>query len=521
MYFTLSLIANLLNKYNPLYDNSIDEEKKFKQIEVISGKGSIKYNDNTLYIITRPNPTSFFEHSTEKHFFLCCGNRDFFKTCSILKCNCIVLPENTEMSVVINEIMNMISSLWEWNMDMERIISNDEGLQALIDCSEKFFHDPIIVMSKILHVLAYTKNIPATHPDINQTLQDGFFPKHMIQGLIENNYLQEAEHYHEIGYHYPPNYINCTKIIKVFSDNIYNIHTICLYGLSQVPNSEAMYYMRVLVSFIERMIQKAGKPLEKIDGGNSYIFADILDGNLSDKEIDSKMALIKWKRDSLYRIFCVKFRHYYFPYVQYTFNCIQSNPNFTGCFIYKEKIVFFQQMSVDDSSDDDLPIEELKAILSENNAYCGVSEEISMLTSLREAYTQAYVAGDFGNCIHKNDVVHKYRNYYAYHLLQLCGKETSIQNLYYKGLDKLINIDRKYGTNNIEILRSVLENERNITSIAYEMNMHRNSILYRIKKIESILKVSLDDPEIRLMLQFSLKILDMEQMEKKELAMSM
>lgn len=39
--------------------------------------------------------------------------------------------------------------------------------------------------------------------------------------------------------------------------------------------------------------------------------------------------------------------------------------------------------------------------------------------------------------------------------------------------------------------------------------MHRNSVIYRIQKIQDILALDLDDPDVRLRLMISFKILEM------------
>ena len=39
--------------------------------------------------------------------------------------------------------------------------------------------------------------------------------------------------------------------------------------------------------------------------------------------------------------------------------------------------------------------------------------------------------------------------------------------------------------------------------------MHRNSIIYRLRKIQDMLEIDLDDPDVRLRLMISFKILEM------------
>ena len=44
---------------------------------------------------------------------------------------------------------------------------------------------------------------------------------------------------------------------------------------------------------------------------------------------------------------------------------------------------------------------------------------------------------------------------------------------------------------------------------AKRMHMHRNSIIYRLQKIQDVLELDLDDPDVRLRLMISFRILEM------------
>ena len=70
---------------------------------------------------------------------------------------------------------------------------------------------------------------------------------------------------------------------------------------------------------------------------------------------------------------------------------------------------------------------------------------------------------------------------------------------------------RKGKTEPYDTLKTFLESERSIQRTATEMYAHRNTITYRLGKIQSILKEDLDDPELRMYLLLSMMILEMQQ----------
>ena len=74
----------------------------------------------------------------------------------------------------------------------------------------------------------------------------------------------------------------------------------------------------------------------------------------------------------------------------------------------------------------------------------------------------------------------------------------------------LLDYDRKHGTSYFLTLRTFLANERSMPQSAQEMIIHRTTLIYRLKKIQAITGLDLDDPDQRLYLLLSFRILEAE-----------
>lgn len=72
-------------------------------------------------------------------------------------------------------------------------------------------------------------------------------------------------------------------------------------------------------------------------------------------------------------------------------------------------------------------------------------------------------------------------------------------------LYKLIAYDQKNHLNLLQTLSSYLENHQNIAATARTLYIHRNTLIYRIERIEAILGVDITEPNIALSLQLALK----------------
>ena len=75
-------------------------------------------------------------------------------------------------------------------------------------------------------------------------------------------------------------------------------------------------------------------------------------------------------------------------------------------------------------------------------------------------------------------------------------------------LTALMEYDAANDTQYFDTLRVYLLEERNIPRASEKLIIHRTTLLYRLRKIESLVTLNLDDPWRRLYLMLSLKILD-------------
>ena len=71
--------------------------------------------------------------------------------------------------------------------------------------------------------------------------------------------------------------------------------------------------------------------------------------------------------------------------------------------------------------------------------------------------------------------------------------------------------DQENNTPYFETLRQYLLLERDIPKTAEMLIIHRSTLLYRLKKIQSIINLDLEDPWQRLQLMLSLWILEKEE----------
>ena len=145
--------------------------------------------------------------------------------------------------------------------------------------------------------------------------------------------------------------------------------------------------------------------------------------------------------------------------------------------------------------------------------YAGISSPVNDLRELHIAYYQAEIALNQAFRLRSEKWIIPFQDcvldYLATHL------DSPLQPLHLVSpeLIRLMEHDRQNGTQFFETLRTYLLLERDIPKTAQALIIHRTTLLYRLKKLQALAPVNLDDPAQRLYLMLSLWLLDQKGQE--------
>jgi purine catabolism regulator len=92
-----------------------------------------------------------------------------------------------------------------------------------------------------------------------------------------------------------------------------------------------------------------------------------------------------------------------------------------------------------------------------------------------------------------------------YRVLHALRDSAELRTFYEQTLGRVVEYDRRTGQNWIETLEEYFACHGNLSQAAQRLQLHRNALIYRIRRIEEVGGVDLEDPECRLSLQVALK----------------
>jgi purine catabolism regulator len=138
----------------------------------------------------------------------------------------------------------------------------------------------------------------------------------------------------------------------------------------------------------------------------------------------------------------------------------------------------------------------------------GMSRPAEGIASLREAYREAKDSVSIANELGDHEKTTYYGDLKLYQLL-LALKERSLDHLkrfYDESLRPLMDHDSRKQGDLVRTLNGFFEANGNLAKAAVDLDVHRNTLVYRLERISELTELDLNDPDNRLILHLALKI---------------
>src|SRR5919108_315909 len=135
----------------------------------------------------------------------------------------------------------------------------------------------------------------------------------------------------------------------------------------------------------------------------------------------------------------------------------------------------------------------------------GASRPHVGLRGLPNATLEAREALRIGRRVYGVGRLTAYSDLGLYRVLHALRDTTELRTFFDQTLGSLVEYDRKTGQNWIETLEVFFACHGNLSETAERLDLHRNTLLYRIGRLEEIGGFDLDDPQNPLSLQVALQ----------------
>ncbi|MEW9667439.1 PucR family transcriptional regulator [Ammoniphilus sp. 3BR4] len=136
----------------------------------------------------------------------------------------------------------------------------------------------------------------------------------------------------------------------------------------------------------------------------------------------------------------------------------------------------------------------------------GIGENHAGIKTFQESFNDARVALEIGTRQKGPGQRSTYANTGIYRALLSLSSNPDMQELTLSAIGSLIDYDQQRGLDLANTLIAYIRNQGNVSQTSRALSLHRQSLLYRLRKIESLTGRSLEDPEDLFLLDLSMKL---------------
>lgn len=228
---------------------------------------------------------------------------------------------------------------------------------------------------------------------------------------------------------------------------------------------------------------------------HEHFMIDILQGTLTDKQlITNQLKSLGWKEQGEYRMLGVQLKGDVEAFKRNVLIMLTDGWDAHG-FLYNDLllIVYNEQPQKYNRL-----LECLNRNLELFHRWGVLSEAFSCFSNMSRYYRQIQIVMD-GEHPNKAQLM-LYEDFYLVHRERLLLAEIPL----YRPVERLWEYDRQHGSEYCNTLFQYIVQERNTVQTAKLLYLHRNTMKYRLERIEDIIQVPLDNPSVRQRLMDSL-----------------
>lgn len=504
-------IVDLLDHYYTEYTIS---EKEYEWIrDVVLAEGDTRsLNPHLLYLCDAEHFQEILKLNTPGNVLLVCPDTFLMKKMDSNKINLIQMVSTENIENVYETISELFLRKSEFVCKKTKLVDallSCKGLQHIIDVGHEVIGNPMFVSDLGYNVLAFNKNVSVMDPSWpTANPKEEFEAYERIKklndsGVFERLYKSDVPCIE--NFDYSPTRWMAHKI----TINEKNIGHIAVVESEKSFEDMDLNLLQFLCGIVASELQKDNNHHSHYHNEFEHFFTDLLEEKTTSFESIHKRGQslnLNMKKYMMLVTISPGNKKRNGMSLSYIRTFINRLLNTEKSILYKNKITVLLLRDRKEAFSEDTE-NKLKDFLKSNEMNAGISQCFQEVATLKKYYLQSIKAMKLGVSLNDREQLFYYDDYSIYHLLEIAGAQSDLKNFCNPAVFDLIAYDRQYKTDYCHNLYMHLLNDASITKTSEFFKIHRNSMKYRIKKIEEILNISLDDMDIKLSLIMTFKIL--------------
>lgn len=417
------------------------------------------------------------------------------------RCVRLTIEGYADVFSVFNTLTNLYDRYDDWDNSLLTAIEEGYDLAYMIKISEPFFGNPLLVTNRYFRYIAYSPQI-----DTDERLEE-FRPE--TDGTVSLSRVSA-------GMKDSP--VNMTERSPIAGHSLFDLMSVNLFNGSRYIGSCTVVYAnespldghRQLATHLARRIEMQLRRHPEL----RYSENDALRRSLSNLVAGYPVDPAEWKRSAS-------------AITRDSFVCVKALPqagshdmpadllchvfeeNVDGCsaVTYSDAIVAIINTSRDEVENGSLEAE-VRYVLDKASLKAGMSSPYGDLLDTRRYYRSASIALEKGSEQDPEDNMHLFDDFALPYMIEQCPGEFPADMVCTRGLERLVAHDDRTGSEYMKTLRMYLDNNMNVAKTARDLYIHRTSLQARIERVEMMLDADLSNPDERLRVSMSLRVLE-------------
>lgn len=511
---TINNISEKLSTYN--INTSITEDCEVIDFRYLSRKIS-NFNPYCLYIFKASNlPTEIICQDKINFLIIKDENLPAYLLDEKDKYNYIVI-DNEKLPIfkliyIIQDIFNINTSLLSFQEDVLNAIGSSKSIDEIIKISFNYLKNPIILLNSMYHTCSYyTGEIILDDPSWKYQLKMGI--PHPTYSLLYNQHKKNrklGESKGEIITTFFPEIMKYKEVTVPIRHDNFTIARISVLECNNELTTSDLEILQTLGKLIYPLIlldkRFTFENNTEFDSIMTYLLTNsnpnkvflkntLVSLNINDSS--NKYLLVLKDGDNINSITKI-------TYIEQYISSLLSNHI---VFIYKNSIiVIFNNKKSYEKFYESSEYESFIKAINNYTLKVGVSKLFNTFENMKNAYDQCEKALILGELLHKNkNSIYYFDDYVIFNMILSFLEKEDLNNLLDAKLKNLIlsnNQDLYY------TLSTYINCDRDAKLTSEKLNIHYNTLKYRLNKIENLFSMNLSNEDYLAKLKLSFVALD-------------
>ena len=406
----------------------------------------------------------------------------------------------------VNESFDLIQSVFDYYQDLVSLVEQaleNNNLQEAIDSCWLYFRNPLVVLDTDMQYLARSSQYseedlgmhwkflvephypsPSTINVVPSENPDDFFQPNFVKSCRLNSNTMTCECY----------------TAAIFHENSFTGRIALLEDSYQLNKGDS----QLLGWLVTKLAPLLGKlKTSEFDWRRDILFEEVIGTNVRPEILDNFIGFYGWKPDDGFLVHVFKPKS---PEDETALDALQLDlyDRMKAC---HTSVFEGRLMAVINTSQTDIEsFIKLVMALSPEKFDIGKSLNFKNIYDIKCAYDQAVCAIRYGTANENASIFIDFFDYALDFIIDTADFD-AIVHAVNPEVAALWNNDLTNNENDLDTLACYLKNERSLSASAREAGVHKNTFLYRIRKLEGILSKSLDDEYYREYITQSIRIL--------------